>query len=95
MSHFEKKNWILIFGSRLDSRDHGYVLLFVADHCESSYLICLQANSIKNSKSLLPRWLCRGLSFFVLDAKGGESSPWPWDGFIVYLSHRDLSMLGL
>ena len=31
----------------LDSCDHGYVLLFVADHCESSCLICLQARSIK------------------------------------------------
>ena len=53
MSHFEKKNWILIFGSRLDSCDHCIVLLFVADHVKSSCLICSQAIPIKISKLIL------------------------------------------
>ena len=46
------KIWILIFGSRLDSGDHCYVLLIVPDHLELSCLICLQANSINISKSI-------------------------------------------
>jgi hypothetical protein len=42
--------WILVFGSKLDSCDHCYVLLFVADHKVSICLICLQAIYFKISK---------------------------------------------
>jgi hypothetical protein len=45
------KSWILIFGSKLDSCDHYYVLLFLADHQVSSCLICLQAIFLKISNS--------------------------------------------
>ena len=45
------KIWILIFGSRLDSCNHCYEVLFVPHYIELSCLIYLQALSIKISKS--------------------------------------------
>ena len=58
------KIWFLILGSRLNSCDHCYVMFFVPDHIELSCLICLQAISIKISKSFSIKiclyWCCFG-----------------------------------